>query len=176
SRRRRSPALWRQRTSESRPRRRCSLPDRAYAWRVAADAINGGSIVAGAEYGRPGHNHVRAGSNGERRMLGILAAIDFDPGVKPLSLAQSPQGTDLRRHLRQELLPAKSGIDGHDQDDVAKMQDLLDKSDGACRIEHRTARLSKRANARQHAMQVDGRRRFGLHQQMIGAGLGEIVE
>jgi hypothetical protein len=56
------------------------------------------------------------------------------------------------------------------------MQHVLDKRDGTRRIEHGAARFAQRANPRQHPMQVDGRRWFGLNQQVIGAGVGKSFE
>ena len=90
--------------------------------------------------------------------------------------AKPPQFTDFRQHLRQKFLSAKSGIDGHHQDDVAEVQHLLDKGDGTGRVEHRAGLLTKLANLRQHAIELDRRRWFSLNQQMIGAGLREIAK
>ena len=53
------------------------------------------------------------------------------------------------------------------------MQDIFDKLRRGGRIEHHTRLLAERADLRQHPMQMDCRARLGLHQQMIGAGVGE---
>ena len=46
-------------------------------------------------------------------------------------------------------------------------------SGGRRGIEHHARLLAERADLRQHPMQMDGRARLGLNQQMIGAGIGE---
>ena len=50
------------------------------------------------------------------------------------------------------------------------------KAMGLAGFEHRTDLLAKLANLRQHAMEVNRRRRLGLNKQMIGAGFRKIVE
>ena len=119
-------------------------------------------IVATSKDGRPRHNRVGAGRDRRSGVLAVLATIDLDPGVKAFRCAHTAHFADLRQHFRQEGLPGKSGIDGHHQNDIAKVQHVLDKGEGACRIEHRARLLAELANARQHAMQVHRRRWLGL--------------
>ena len=69
-------------------------------------------------------------------------------GSSPFNRTEPPQLTDFRQHLRQEFLSAKSGIDGHHQDDIAEVQHLLDKGYRTGRIEHRAGLLTKLPNLR----------------------------
>src|SRR5215468_4863898 len=53
------------------------------------------------------------------------------------------------------------------------MKNIFDKLRRGGWIEHHACLLAERADFRQHPMQMDCRARLGLHQQMIGAGIGE---
>ena len=51
-------------------------------------------------------------------------------GSRPRAAQSSLQAADLGQHFRQERLAGKTGIDGHDHDDVAEMQDIFDGIQG----------------------------------------------
>ena len=141
-----------------------------------SNSRDGGRVVARTEYCRSGDNRVGAGFDGQCGIVAILSAVDLDPRVEPLRLAEPAQLPDFRQHLRQEFLSAKSGIDGHHQDDVAEVQHLLDERDRAGRVEHRAGLLAQLPDAREHAMQMDRRRWLALNKKVIGAGFGKIFK
>ena len=114
---------------------------------------------------------VRTGGGGLRGRRRVLAAVDFDDRMQTALGAHRAQARDLRQHFGDEGLAAKSRIDGHDQNNVAQMQDILDKLRRGSRIEHHTRLLAERADLREHAMQMGRRAWLGLHQEMIGAGI-----
>ncbi len=125
----------------------------------------------------------RAGDNGVRpgvaNLPGILTgqpAIDFDHRIKPALLAQNAQSADLRQHFGQETLPAKSGIDGHDQHHAAQRQYVFDLRQRGGRVQHDAGELAEIVDPRQGAVQMDRRAGLAMHQQMVGAGGGEILE
>jgi hypothetical protein len=91
-------------------------------------------------------------------------------------VAQPPEFGDFGQHLGQEFLPAKAGIDGHDQHYAAQMQHIFDLRQWRRGVEHDTRDFAEFANMRQGAVQMDRGARFAMDQQMIGAGLGEVVE
>ena len=98
-------------------------------------------------------------------------------GSKPALVAQPPQRRDLWQHLRQEFLAAKAGVDGHDQHDAAQMQHIFDLRRAASPGSARPRRLCR---GRGYATSVRCRwivaLGLAMNEQMIGAGLGEIVE
>ena len=53
------------------------------------------------------------------------------------------------------------------------MQNIFDQLRRTRRVEHHPSLLTERADLAEHPMQVDRRARLGLHQEMVGAGLGE---
>jgi hypothetical protein len=118
---------------------------------------DGGGVVVRTEYCRSGDNSVGTGFDRECGVVAILAAVDFDPRVESLRLAEPAQFLDLRQHLRQEFLSAESGIDGHHQDDVAQVQHLLDEGYGAGWVEYRAGLLAQLPDAREHAVKMDRR-------------------
>ena len=106
----------------------------------------------------------------------LRAAIDLDDRVEPALVAQPPQRPDLGQHLRQELLSAKPGIDGHDQHDAAEFEHIFDLRQRRRRVQHHPGGLSEIADMRQGPVQMDRRARLAMDDQMVGAGAGEIVE
>jgi hypothetical protein len=106
-------------------------------------------------------------------MLAILAAVDFDEGIEAAPLAEFAQATNLRKHFGQERLAAEAGIDGHDHDDVTEMEDVFDGIKGAGWVQHHPRLLAELVDLGQHPMQMEGRRRFGVHEKVIGARLGK---
>src|SRR6478672_3404659 len=118
---------------------------------------NGGDVVVRTEYCRPGDDSVGAGFDRERSVVAILSAVDLDPGVEPLRLAKPTQRLDLRQRIRQELLSAEAGIDGHHQDYVAQVQHRLDEGYRAGWVEYRAGLLAQLPDAREHVVKVDRR-------------------
>src|ERR1700733_13562455 len=143
---------------------------------MISKSYDGGRIIAGTEYCRSSDDRVRACRDGQGGIFAVLPAVDLDPRVESLCSAKPPQFTDFRQHLRQKFLSAKSGIDGHHQDDIAEVQHLLDKGDGTGRVKHRAGLLTKLPNLQQHPIELDRRRWFSLNQQVIGAGFREVAK
>jgi hypothetical protein len=56
------------------------------------------------------------------------------------------------------------------------MKDVFDQLDRARWVEHYTGFLAEVVDARQDAMEMDGRGRFGMDEEVIGTGLGKIRE
>src|SRR6185295_10293261 len=104
---------------------------------------DGDGVVVRTEYCRPGDDSIGAGFDRERGVVGIFSAVDLDPRGEPLRLAKPAQRLDLRQRIRQKLLSAESGIDGHHQDDVAQVQHLLDEGYRAGGVEYRAGLLAQ---------------------------------
>ena len=64
-------------------------------------------------------------------------------GLSTARVAKLPQSADLGQHLRQEFLAAKAGIDGHDKNDIAEMEDVFDQLGRARRVEHHACLLAE---------------------------------
>jgi len=60
----------------------------------------------------------------------VLSAVDLDPRLEPALLAQAAQRPDLRQHFGQERLPAETGIDRHQQNEIDAIQHMLDGTGG----------------------------------------------
>jgi hypothetical protein len=138
-----------------------------------ADRCDGSLVVFGAENRRAGHDRPRARCRRLPRRRRVLTAIDLDYRIEAALRADGSDAPDLRQHFRQKGLPAESRIDGHHQNDVAEMENIVDKLRGARRVEHHARLLTELADLRQYAMEVDRGTGLGLDQQVVGAGLGE---
>ena len=64
-------------------------------------------------------------------------------GSRPRSSHSRRKRADLGQHRRQELLPAKAGVDGHDQDDAAEVEHVLDLRQRRRRVQHHAGGLSR---------------------------------
>ena len=93
--------------------------------------------------------------------------------LSPARVADSAQTAYFWQHLRQELLTAKTGINGHDKNNVAEMKNVFDHLDRRRGIKHDAGLFAEAADLRQHGMQMGRRRRLSGHQQMIGASFGK---
>ena len=86
---------------------------------------------------------VRARFNRLSAAFTILSAVNLDDWTKTPRVAKLPQSPDFRQHVRQEILAAKAGIDGHDKNDIAEVEDLFDQLGRARRVEHHACLLTE---------------------------------
>ena len=103
----------------------------------------------------------------------VFTSIDLDHRLQAAFRADRPDAPDLRQHLGQEGLSAEPGIDRHDQDDIAEVQDIFDELRRARRVEHHARLLAELPDLAEHPMQMHRGAWLGLDQQMVGACLGE---
>ena len=68
---------------------------------------------------------------------------------------------------------AVAGIDCHDKNDIAEMEDVFHQLSRARQVEHHTCLLAEVADLREDTAEMDCRRRLGLDEEMIGSGLGK---
>lgn len=69
------------------------------------------------------------------RISGIDSAIDLDEGRKTPRIDESAQFRDLPHGRFEQGLPAETGIDGHDQDVVAGIEQILEPAQGGLGVE-----------------------------------------
>src|SRR6185503_5562443 len=91
-----------------------------------------------AEQRCAGHKCVRAGARafGGRRV--VNSAINLDAVAEPALLPPGSSLLHLGQSLRDEALPAETGIDGHDQQNVDLRQIRLRGGNGCRRIDRKT--------------------------------------
>ena len=106
----------------------------------------------------------------------ILSAVNFDDGIEVTHLAELAQSADFRQHLRKGFMAAESRVDGHDENDVAAMENVFDQLDRACRIEDHAGLLAEVANLRKDSVQMYRRGRLRMHEETVGARFGEVGE
>ena len=100
--------------------------------------------------------------------------VELDPRVEVSLVAHAADLARLAQHVGQKALAAEARIDGHDDDDVAKMKHVIDETGWARGIERHTGLLAEAPDLAQHAMQVDGRRRLRLDHDAVGTTFDEI--
>lgn len=135
-----------------------------------------GVLVAGlvAEDGRARDDGVAAGGD---HLVGVSradTAVDLDPGVDTLGLAHFPELADLVQLALDELLPAKAGVDRHDEDQVGDIQDVLDRRERGGGVKNDAGLAAQVLDLVQGAVQVDGRAALGVDRDDIGTGLGKV--
>jgi hypothetical protein len=123
------------------------------------------SVMTGPKDRGARDDRVRACFDRPSRILAILSAIHFDDGIEASSPAELPELTDLGQDLRQESLSAEARVDGHDEDNVAKMDAVFDQFYWRRGIEHRTRFLAELADLREHAVEIDCRRGLGVNRR-----------
>src|SRR3954471_13201188 len=73
-----------------------------------------------------GDQHIRAGSDGLRRGLGVDAAVDLNQNVEVLLGDAVGDRLDLLELAHDELLSAKARIDAHDENQVDVFQYVIE--------------------------------------------------
>ena len=130
--------------------------------------------VGGAKDGRPGDEDVGAVRGDERRRLGAQPPIDLD--VEPRRRHAAHLG-NLGAHLGQEGLPAKAGLDRHDEGEVDQAEVRAQGGRGRRRLDRHADAQAERLCARYErphrvavgaGLQVEG--------EGVGAGLPERLE
>lgn len=101
-------------------------------------------------------------------------AVNFDDRIETPRVAKLSQSADLRQHLWQEFLAAKSGIDGHYKDDIAEVEDVFDQLRRACRIKHHARLLAEVVDSRKDTVKMIRRAWLGLDEEMISTRFGEV--
>ena len=101
--------------------------------RGIANGRDRAGVIVRSKNRRPGNDGVRAGLDRLPGGSTIFSAINLNERIEAARVADLAQTTDLGQHLRQEFLAAEARIDGHDENDIAEMQDVFDQLDRARR-------------------------------------------
>src|SRR5437870_343129 len=78
----------------------------------------------------------------------ILPAVGLNNRAESARVVKIAQSTDLR----QEFLAAEAGIDRHDENDIAEMEDIFDQ---LSRIERHARLLAEIVDLREDAVEMD---------------------
>ena len=89
--------------------------------------------IACLKYRASRDEYRRSRVDAKLRCFGIDPAVDLNFGGESAAINHLPQFCDLIQRFRDELLPAVSGIDGHDQHEITIWQDLFCHNRGVCR-------------------------------------------
>src|SRR5450830_1573117 len=91
----------------------------------AAHGVDDGLVVGLAEDGGTGHEGVGAGFGGGCDVVDFDAAVDFQHDVAAGVVDPAAHRGNLLQCLGNERLAAEARIDGHDQDDVDLVHDVV---------------------------------------------------
>ena len=115
-------------------------PDHQAARLVAKAQATGFDALRRFEYRRPDDDDPRAGFDDAADVVELHAAVDLQLDREMARVDLPPQALELADRTIDELLPAESGIDAHDQSDIDLgeiREDRVDRSGGV----ERDARL-----------------------------------
>mmetsp|Transcript_69580 Transcript_69580/g.188051 ORF Transcript_69580/g.188051 Transcript_69580/m.188051 type:complete len:374 (+) Transcript_69580:542-1663(+) len=141
-----------------------------------ADAFDGRRVVRGVEHCGAGDDSVAACLHDLVGVRRADAAVDLDPRVHALRLAEGLQLLDLVDLALDEALAAEAGVDGHDQDEVDLLQDVLDGRQGRAGVEDDPGSAAQRFDALDGPVQVDRRRGLAVDGYDVGPGLREVLD
>src|SRR5271156_2556603 len=85
---------------------------------LRAHGADGSRVVSAAKDRRTGDKGIRSRLRDFRSILDLDAAIDLEPYVAPGGLDSRPRLGEFWQHLGNELLPAESRINRHQQNDI----------------------------------------------------------
>mmetsp|Transcript_2000 Transcript_2000/g.9027 ORF Transcript_2000/g.9027 Transcript_2000/m.9027 type:complete len:298 (-) Transcript_2000:14-907(-) len=138
------------------------------------DARDGGGVVVRVEDGGARDEGVGAGVDDLVGVGGGDAAVDLDPRVNSLGVAHRLDLRDLLNLRLDEGLAAEAGVDGHDQDEVDAVEDVLEAFGGGSGVEDDARLASEVLDLVDGAVEVDGGRAFRVDGDDVGASLGEV--
>lgn len=95
--------------------------------------------VVSTEYTCTGHNYIGTRSSAFRRRAVIDAAVHFNKRRRAAVFDKTTQTGNLVESARNEALPAKTGVDAHQQHHVDVGDDVFEQTDG-CRGTQRDGR------------------------------------
>lgn len=96
------------------------------------------------EYGGPGYENVCSSRRDKRCCLRIDPAVYLQMDV-PITY-HLPRITHFVHQRGQELLSAKPWVDCHDEDEVNRVEDMLQPGERCCHVQRDTGLLALRTN------------------------------
>ena len=127
------------------------------------DPRNRGGVVRRVEDGGTGDQGVGPGVDDLVRVSRRDAPIDFNPRVDVVLVAQSLDLLDLL-HLRlNEGLTAEARVDGHDQNQVDDVDDVLQARNRGPRVQHDARFATQVLDLTDSSVQVNGTRTFSVN-------------
>jgi len=127
--------------------------------------------VAVAEDGVAGYKEVGAGADNVGYCREIDASVHFNAIREAAGFADAGERFDFAQRAFDEVLSAKAGIHGHDQDVVDDVEDFLEGVYGCSGVDYHGRLASVRTDEMKRAIEVDAG--FLMHGNPVGAGLGE---
>ena len=126
------------------------------------DAGDGGGVIRRVEDGGTGDQGVRPGIDDLVRVGRRDAPVDFNPRVDVVLVAQRLNLFDLL-HLRfNKRLTAEARVDGHDQNQVDEVDDVLQARNRGSRVQHDARFATQVLDLTDSSVQVNGTRAFGV--------------
>jgi hypothetical protein len=127
------------------------------------DPRNRGGVVRRVEDGGTGDQGVGPGVDDLVRVGRRDAPVDFNPRVDVVLVAQSLDLLDLL-HLRfDEGLTAEARVDGHDQNQVDDVDDVLQARNRGPRVQHDARFATQVLDLTDSSVQVNGTRTFSVN-------------
>jgi hypothetical protein len=138
------------------------------------DTVDGLSVVLGAEDGRTSDDGIGTSLDDLVGVGGADTAVNLDPGVDPALVAHLLQATNLLNLRFDELLATEARVDGHDEDKVDDIKDLLDLRKRGARVKDNTGVTTKILDLVHGTVQVDGGGILTVDGNDVGTSLGEV--
>ena len=124
-------------------------------------------------HGRPCHQQVGARLRHHWRRLRGDAAVHLEVEAQAARLDQAARLANLGQHRGDELLPAPTRVDSHDQQLVSGVEDAGHGAERGGRIQGHAGPHPGGADVLKQKMEVAGG--LGVHDDDLGSGIGEVA-
>src|SRR5450759_4862129 len=131
---------------------------------------DGRLVVPGAEDGGAGDEGVGPGARYLGDVIRFHAAIDFEHDLAPREVYAAADFGQFDERMRDELLPAETGIDRHDQHQVEPVEHMIEIVERRSRIEYQAGLAAVLVDQPDGAIDVLARLR--MEADDVGAGPG----
>ena len=130
-------------------------------------------VIRRVENGGTGDEHIRARCGDFRDVVRFHTAIDFEADVAAAGVNKATRGAQFVQRRGQKRLPAKAGIDRHDEDEVELVQHVIEVVKRRCRVEDQPRFHAVAFDELQRA--VDMNARLWVEGDVVRACLGELL-
>src|ERR1700722_13755069 len=145
-----------------------------HAAQLVAHGIDHRLVIGAAEDGTAGDESVGAGGRDTLDILHLDAAVDLQADVAPAGLDEGPGALDLAQRGLDETLSAEARVDAHDEHQVDLVNHVLERLEGAGRVEGEARLAARRPDQLQRTVDVE--RGLRVEADEVGAGGGEALD
>lgn len=131
-------------------------------------------IIGRTKHTRARYKRVGASLNNLVRIVTLDTSIDLDPGVQAALIGHVSNGLDFRNYRFNEALATESGVDGHDENEIAELKHVFNCGCGGGWVENDTGLAAEISDEVERSVEVNSTLTLAVDGDDVGASVGEL--